>query len=65
MQHPETDTGSSSLYRGKKERIVSAHILLMTGNAVSHNPEILASRGNSASCVPTDGSRNMSSALTG
>ena len=37
MQHLETDIGSSGPYRGKKERIMSPHVLLMTGTTVSYN----------------------------
>ena len=44
---------------------MSVHVLLMIGIAMSHNPGILASKGNFVSCVQADGSINMSSALDG
>ena len=65
MQHPETDIGAPGPYWDKENPIVSMHIPLMAGTAVSHNPGILASKGNFVSCVQADGSRNMSLALAG
>ena len=65
MQHPETDTGPSGPHWGEKKQIVSAPVPLMTGTALSQNPGILASKGNSASHVRADGSNNKSSAPSG
>ena len=64
MQHPETDTGPSSLYWGEKEQTTSAPVPLMIGTEVSRILEILASVGNLISHVRADGNRNMSSILT-
>ena len=61
----ETNNGSPDPYRDKEEQPMSMHVPPMTRNAVSHNPGILATKGNSASCAQADGSRNMSSVLTG
>ena len=62
MQHPEIDTGPSSLHWGEKEQTASAPVLLMTGNASSHNSKILASVENFVSCTQFDGNDSMSSA---
>ena len=59
---PETNTCSPGLCWGKEEHIESAHILLMIGNVVSPDHETPVSADRSASCVPADGSGNMSSA---
>ena len=50
MQHPGTDTGSSSLHWGKKEHTAFVHVPLMTRTKVSHSPGILASMGNRLTC---------------
>ena len=65
MPHSETDTGSSSLYWGKREHTTSVHIPLMIGTEVSCSLGILASAGNLFSHVRADGNGNMSSVLTG
>ena len=65
MQHPETDTGPSSLHWGEKEQTVSTQIPFTTGVVVSHNSGDPASEGNPASYVLVDGSNNMSSVLVG
>ena len=65
MQHPKTNTGSSVPHWGEKEQIVFVHVPLMTGIVSSQNSGILASEGNLASYVQTDGSNNMSSVVTG
>ena len=44
---------------------MSECVPLMTGTEVSHDPEILASMGNSISHVQVDGNDNMSPVLTG
>ena len=61
VSHPETDTYSPGPCWGEKEHTESAHVPLMIGTMVSPDPETLISEGSSASCVPTDGSGNMSS----
>ena len=65
MQHPRTNTGSSSSHWGKKEQNVSVHVPLMTGTVMSHNPGIPSSEGNPSSYVQADGSNNISSVLSG
>ena len=55
VSYLETDTC-------KEEHIESAYVLMMIGTVVSLDPETLVSEDSSASCVPTDGSGNMSSA---
>ena len=64
VQHPVTDIGSSGPCWGKKEHTASVHVPLMAGTMLSQNPGILASKGNPASYVQADGSRNMSSVFT-
>ena len=59
MQHPGTDTGSSSPYWGEKEHTASVHVQMMVGTEASHGLEILASEGNPASHVQADGNDNM------
>ena len=51
MGLPETETGLSGPYRAVEERIVSSHVLLLTGTVLSQNPGIPVSRGNPSSCV--------------
>ena len=46
MQLPETETGSSSLYRAVEEYTVSSHVLPLTRTALSRNPGIPVSGGN-------------------
>ena len=60
--HPETDTCSPGPCWGKEEHTEFAHVLLMIGTVVSLDPETPISVNSSASCVPADGSGNMSSA---
>ena len=62
VSHPETDTYFPSPCWGKKEHTESAHVLLMIGTVVSLDSETPISEDSSASCVPPDGSGNMSSA---
>ena len=64
MQHPRTDTGSSSPHWGEKEHTASVHVPPMTEIEVSHCPRILASASNLISHVRADGNGNMSSILT-
>ena len=61
LSHSETDTCSLVLCWGKEEHTESAHVPLMIGTVVSLDPETLVSEDSSASCVPADGSGNMSS----
>ena len=61
MSHLETDTCSPGPCWGKEEHTESAHVPLMIGTMVSPDPETPVFEGRSASCVPTDGSGNMSS----
>ena len=61
VSHPETDTCSPGSCWGKKEHTESAHVPLMIGTVVSSDPETIVSEDSSASCVPADGSGNMSS----
>ena len=61
VSHPDTDTCSSGPCWGKEEVTESAHIPLMIGIVVSHDPETPVSEGNSVSCVQADGNGNMSS----
>ena len=61
VSHAETDTCSPGPYWGKEEHTESAHVPLMIGTVVSPDPETPVSEDSSASCVPTDGSGNMSS----
>ena len=61
VSHPETDTCSPGPCWGKEEHTESAHVSLMIGTVASPNPETPVSEDSSASCVPADGSGNMSS----
>ena len=47
---------------GKEEHTESVHVPLMIRTMVSPDPKTHVSADNSASCVPADGSGNMSSA---
>ena len=51
MQLPETETGSSGLYRVMEEYNVSSPVLLLTGIVLSRNLGIPVSGGNPSSCV--------------
>ena len=51
MQLPETETGSSSLYRAVEEYTISSPVLPLTGTALSRNPGIPVSRGNPSSYI--------------
>ena len=62
MSHLETNTCSPSTCWGKEEHTESAHVPLIIGTVVSPDPETSVSADSPASCVPTDGSGNMSSA---
>ena len=55
MQLPETNTGSSGLYRAVEEYIISSPVLPLTGTVLSRNPGIPVSRGNPSSCVQAAG----------
>ena len=61
VSHPETDTYSPGPCWGKEEHTESAHVPLMIGTVVSPDPETPISEDSSSSCVPADGSGNMSS----
>ena len=60
VSHPETDTCSPDPCWGKEEHTESGHVSLMIGIMVSLDPETPVSGDSSASCVPADGSGNMS-----
>ena len=62
MQLPETETGSSGLYRAVEEYTVSSPVLPLTGTALSRNPGILVSRGNPFSYVRAAGNDSTPSA---
>ena len=62
MQLPETETGSSSLYRVVEEYIVSSPILPLTGTVLSQNPRIPVSGGNPSSYFQAAGNGNTPSA---
>ena len=62
MQLPETETGSSSMYRAVEGYIVSSHVLPLTGTALSRNPRILVSGGNPFSYVQAAGNDSTPSA---
>ena len=51
MYLPETETGSSGLYRAVEEYTVSSLVLPLTGTVLFRNPGILVSKGNPSSCV--------------
>ena len=61
VSHPETDTCSPSQCWGKEEHTGSTQVLLMIGSVVSPDPVSPVSADSSATCVPNDGSGNMSS----
>ena len=56
MQLPETEIGSSDLYRAVEESIVSSPILPLTGTVMSQNPGIPVSRANPSSYAQAAGS---------
>ena len=58
MQLPETETGSSGLYRAMEEYTISSPVLPLTGTALSRNPRIPVFGGNPSSCVQTAGNDN-------
>ena len=62
MQLPETDAGSSSLYRDVEEYTVSSLILPLTGTVLSRNPGIPVSGGNPSSYVRAAGNDSTPSA---
>ena len=62
MQLCETDAGSSGVYRAVEEYTVSSPILLLNGTALSQNPGIPVSRGNSSSYVRAAGNGSTPSA---
>ena len=51
MRLPETDTGSSGLYWGVEEYIVSSPVPQLTRTTLSRNPGIPVSGGNPSSYV--------------
>ena len=59
--HPEINTYSLGPFWGKEEHTESAQVPLMIWTVVSPDPETPVFEDNSASCVPADGSGNMSS----
>ena len=61
VSYLETDTCSPGPFWGKEEHTESAHVPPMIGIVVSPDPETHVSEDSSASCVPADGSGNMSS----
>ena len=61
VSHPETDTCSPGPCWGKEEHTESAQVPLMIEIVASLDPKTLVSEDSSASCVPVDGSGNMSS----
>ena len=46
MQHLETESGSSGLYRAMEEYIVSSPVLPLIGTVLSRNPGIPVYGGN-------------------
>ena len=56
MKLPETETGSSSLYRAVEECTVSSPVLLLIETELSRNPGIPVSLGNPSSYVWAAGS---------
>ena len=65
MQHLGTGIGSFGPRWGREEQTESVNILLMIGTGVSHNPWILAFKGNPVSYVQANGNRNLLSNLVG
>ena len=61
VSHPEANTCSRGPCWGKEEHTESAHVPLMVGTVVSPDSETPVSEDSFASCVPGDGSGNMSS----
>ena len=62
MQLPETETGSSGLYRAVVEYTVSSLVLPLTGTVLSQNLGIPVSRGNVFSYVRAAGNDSTPSA---
>ena len=62
MQLPETETGSSGLYRAVEECTVSSPVLPLTGTVLSQNLGIHVSEGNSFSYVWAAGNGSTPSA---
>ena len=62
VSHPKIDTCSLGPCWVKEEHTESAHVPLMIGTVVSPDLETPVFANSSASCVPADGSGNMSSA---
>ena len=61
VSHPETDTCHPGSCWGKEEHTEFSHVPLMIGTVVSPDLETPVSADSSSSCVPADGSGNMSS----
>ena len=61
VSHLETDTCSPGPCWGKEEHTKSSHVPLMIETVVSPDPETPVFVNSSTSCVPVDGSGNMSS----
>ena len=62
MWLPETETGSSDLYRAVEEYTVSSPVLSLTRTVLSQNPGIPVSGGNSSSYVRAAGNGSTPSA---
>ena len=62
MQLPETETGSSGLYRSVEEYTVSSPVLPLTGTALSQNPGIPVSEDNLSLYVQVAGNGSTPSA---
>ena len=62
MQLPETETGSSGMYRAVEEYTVSSPVLPLTRTALSRNPRIPVYKGNLSSCVQATGNVSTPSA---
>ena len=65
MQLPEIDTGSSDLYWGVEEYIISSPVLPLIRTASSQNPGILVLGGNPSLCVQAVGNDGTPSAQPG
>ena len=62
MQHPETETCSSGLYRAVEEYIVSSLVLPLIGTVLSRNPGFSVFGGNPSSYVQGAGNDSIPSA---
>ena len=62
VSDPKTDTCSPGPCWGKEEHTESVYVPLMIETVVSLDPETPVSKDSSTSCVPANGSGNMSSA---